>query len=147
MNILGDFNQQDIQSEVSLITDLSDTYSFGLKGVLDRLIIDGDKGRIIDFKTTSKTISEFKDTVEYYNYWMQAAIYLELVSKIYNLSNVGFTFIVIDKYKQVYCFDVSDESIKNWRDKLYEKLEVAKYHYDNRCYTLPHEFLTSKVTL
>lgn len=146
MSRLGDFDKHHIQSEISLMTDMP-SYSFGLKGTLDRLIIDGDVGRVIDFKTTSKTLSEFKDTVEYYNYWLQAAIYLELVAKIYNLSHISFTFIVIDKYKQVYCFDVSDESVKIWKNKLHEKLEIAKYHYDNRSYSLPHEFLINKVML
>ena len=146
MSRLGDFDKHHIQSEISLMTDMP-SYSFGLKGTLDRLIIDGDVGRVIDFKTTSKTLSEFKDTVEYYNYWLQAAIYLELVARIYNLSHISFTFIVIDKYKQVYCFDVSDESVKIWKNKLHEKLEIAKYHYDNRSYSLPHEFLINKVML
>ena len=34
---------------------------------------------ICDLKTTSKTIADFKETVDFYNYWLQAAIYSKLV--------------------------------------------------------------------
>jgi len=80
---------------------------------------------------------------------MQAAMYVELVSctKQIDPSEISFSFLVIDKYQQVYVFDVEKNTMLLWREKLKSKLEVARYHYDNRYYALPHEFATGKITL
>ena len=60
---------------------------------------------------------------------------------------IEFKFIVIDKYNQVYVFDVSEDTINTWTNGLLQVLNSAKYHYENRNYLLPVEFLTNKVTL
>jgi hypothetical protein len=137
-----------VESEVMLNCSIGD-YPFGVKGIVDRIIEKDSKITICDLKTTNKTISDFADTVEYYNYWMQAAIYTELVACIRQIdpSEISFSFLVIDKYQQVYVFDVEKNTMLLWREKLKGKLEVAKYHYENRYYALPHEFATGKITL
>ena len=145
MNTLsGDY----VESEVMLNCTISD-YPFGIKGIVDRIITKDSKITVCDLKTTSKTISDFADIVEYYNYWMQAAMYIELVSctKQIDPSDISFSFLVIDKYQQVYVFDVEKNTMLLWREKLRNKLEVARYHYDNRYYALPYEFATGKITL
>ena len=148
MTALGDLEKQLIYSELLLTVDLPSDYPFGLKGIIDRVIVDGDTVRIVDLKTSGKTIAEFKDTVEYYNYWLQAAIYVEMISKKFqNVKKIEFTFVVIDKYKQIYCFEVSPDTLSTWKSKLYDNLNQAKYHYSNRSYSLPYEFLTSKIVL
>ncbi len=137
-----------VESEIMLNCTIGD-YPFGIKGIVDRIITKDSKITVCDLKTTSKTISDFADTVEYYNYWMQAAMYVELVSctKQIDPSEISFSFLVIDKYQQVYVFDVEKNTMLLWREKLKSKLEVARYHYDNRYYALPHEFATGKITL
>lgn len=137
-----------ISSELALLVDIEDR-PFGLKGILDRLVIDASGPRIVDLKTTSKTIAEFKDTVEYYNYWMQAAIYHRMACEMYgfNKKALRFTFLVIDKYQQVYSFDVSEITMLLWREKLEGKLDTAEYHYTNRYYALPYEFANNKIVL
>jgi hypothetical protein len=137
-----------VESEVMLNCTIND-YPFGIKGIVDRIIEKDSKITVCDLKTTSKTISDFADTVEYYNYWMQAAMYIELVSctKQIDPSEISFSFLVIDKYQQVYVFDVEKNTMLLWREKLKDKLEVARYHYDNRYYALPYEFATGKITL
>lgn len=137
-----------VESEVMLNCVIND-YPFGIKGIVDRIIVKDSKITICDLKTTSKTISDFADTVDYYNYWMQAAMYVELVACTRQIdpSEIGFSFLVIDKYQQVYVFDVEKNTMLLWREKLRSKLEVAKYHYDNRYYALPYEFATGKITL
>ena len=137
-----------VESEIMLNCTISD-YPFGIKGIVDRIIEKDSKVTICDLKTTNKTISDFADTVEYYNYWMQAAIYTELVACTRQIdpSEISFSFLVIDKYQQVYVFDVEKNTMLLWREKLKGKLDVAKYHYDNRYYALPHEFATGKITL
>jgi hypothetical protein len=127
---------------------------FGLKGVVDNIKINFDEKIIYinDLKTTGKTITDFKETIEFFNYWAQAAIYERLVR--YKFSDliteewkVVFNFIVIDKYQQVYPFEVSSETMNNWQLKLESNLDEAAWHYTNREYTLPHQFATGKVIL
>ncbi len=102
-------------------------------------------------KTTGKTVSDFKDTVDFYNYWLQAAIYMKLVydtlgddADDYELT---FKFIVIDTYDQVYVFEVSKDTMGSWANGLGGAIKTAKFHYNSRNYSLPIEFLSNKVTL
>lgn len=127
---------------------------FGLKGIVDYYKIDGlsKTVTICDLKTTSKTIVDFPESIEFYNYWLQAAMYSKLVYE--NLKpeekenyKINFKFIVIDKYNQVYVFGVSENTMANWMDKFSIVLEQAQYHYENRKYNLPFEFLTKTIIL
>jgi len=126
---------------------------FGLKGIIDFYKVDDDEKlvTICDLKTTGKSISDFKETIDYYNYWLQAAIYCKLVFE--NLDeeqqdyNFIYKFVVIDQYKQVYVFDVSPETLSIWTQGLEETIKIAEYHYTERDFTLPYEFLIEKVIL
>ena len=126
---------------------------FGLHGFIDYYKVDSDKKQvtICDLKTTGKTVSDFKDTVDFYNYWLQASIYMKLVydtlgddADNYELI---FKFVVIDTYDQVYVFDVSRETMGGWADGLGGAIKTAEFHYKSRNYSLPVEFLSKKVTL
>jgi len=144
------FNELPIQMELA-------GRPFGLKGILDNVKVDFDKKviQVNDLKTTSKSISDFQESVDYWNLWMQAAIYDTMVRETFLRSNdidetdwsVEFTFIVVDKYTQVYPFRVSPESMVIWKAKLEQKILEAEWHYTNRNYSLPYVFATSKVTL
>jgi len=139
-------------SEHYLECSLNDR-AFGLKGFLDFFKIDSENKTvtICDLKTTSKTISDFGETLEFYNYWMQAAIYYKLVLENLDKSEqdykIIFKFVVIDKYNQVYVFDVSDETMAVWGNRLSVMLDQADYHYNNNNYSLPYQFLFGNVTL
>ena len=125
-------------------------YSFGLKGIVDNYVYDPETKvvTINDFKTTGKTISEFKETVDYYKYWMQAAMYYKLIQANFSgLSEIRFNFIVIDKYQQVFAFPVCAATLHSWVWSLDEILEKADYHYTNRRYDLPYEYLVNKISL
>jgi hypothetical protein len=126
----------------------------GLKGIIDSIQVNHDEKVIYinDLKTTGKTISDFPETIEFYNYSIQAAIYNRLVkfAKKGIVSSdwkIVFHFIVIDKYQQVYCFQVSDDTMKLWDELLEEKLKEAHWHYKNHNYKLPFKFATSNVIL
>jgi hypothetical protein len=149
-----DFELDDVEiyNEQFLNCETED-YKFGLKGYIDRYTVDHKKEEIniIDLKTTGKSISDFEETVEFYNYWMQAAIYKKLVlnemsstAKNYKLT---YKFVVIDKYNQVYVFSVTDSTMGLWEDKLKIILDIAEYHCINNRYDLPYKFLTQTVTL
>lgn len=127
---------------------------FGLHGYVDFYKIDHEnkKVTICDLKTTSKTISEFEETVEYYNYYLQAAIYFKLVyenldEKIRDNYEILFKFVVIDKYDQVYIFEVLDSTMRGWAFMLTDALNVAEYHYNEKDYSLPYNFATNKIRL
>ena len=128
-------------------------YKFGLKGFIDYYKIDTESKTITicDLKTTSKSIAEFGETVEFYNYWLQAAIYSTLVinnvDDEYKDYQILFKFVVIDKYDQVYVFDVQEATLEQWGLSLKETLDQANYHYTEKNYSLPYQFLTGQVIL
>jgi len=135
-------------SEVPLEAEIN--YSFGLKGIIDNYVYDPETKVVTvnDFKTTGKTISEFKETVDYYKYWLQAAIYYKLIEGNFKgLSEIRFNFIVIDKYQQVFAFPVCAATLHSWIWELEECLKKAEYHYSNRRYDLPYDYIVNKVTL
>lgn len=130
---------------------------FGIKGILDNVIIDWKNKviRINDVKTTSKTLVDFKDAIDFWRLWLQAAIYKRMVYNELIINNnldstewkIEFAFVVIDKYKQWYPFKVSEETMKKWEDLLDEKLEEIKWHYEQRRYDLPYQLATTEYIL
>ncbi len=126
---------------------------FGLHGYIDYYKVNHETKEVIicDLKTTGKTVADFKDTVDFYNYWLQASIYCKLVYDTLGDDadeyDIKFKFIVVDKYNQIYVFSVSNESLGKWAEGLEFTLGVANYHYTKNNYTLPYEFLTNIVTL
>ena len=128
--------------------------SFSLKGIIDNLVFDHDKKIIYinDIKTTSKDLKDFPESIEFYNYWMQAALYTTMVAiKFANFIDTGyqlkFHFIVIDKAYQVYPFPVSDVTMNDWFKRLTDVLNKAEWHFTNKSYDLPYDFALGKVTL
>jgi len=145
---IGDPNSK---SEVPLLADLDD-HKFGLKGIVDNIRVSHEEKviYITDLKTTGKLLQDFPDTIEYYKYWLQAAVYVRLVRKsMPELSTYGikFHFIVVDKLNQSYAFEVSSVTLREWLDRLDEVLKVADYHYTSRNYDLPYEYKEGNVIL
>jgi hypothetical protein len=140
-----------VENEKYLKCKLKD-YPFGLHGIIDNLTIDYENKivTINDLKTTNKSLIDFKQTIDFYKYWLQAAIYLKLVKENYeNITDFKFkfNFIVIDNYKQSYVFKVTDKTLLDWQAQLEEILKIANYHYTNKDYTLPFEFAMGHITL
>ena len=150
----SDFELDPIETHAEryLKSDLKDK-SFGLHGYIDFYKIDHEKFEvtICDLKTTGKSISDFKETVDFYNYWLQAAIYMKLVYDTLGENAekyaIVFKFVVIDTYKQVYVFDITQETMSSWASGLEGVIKVAAYHYDKRNYQLPYDFLTRNIKL
>ena len=152
--VITDFELDETESfaESYLQCDLRDL-KFGLKGYVDKYIVDHKKRSItiIDIKTSGKSIVNFVDTVDYYNYWMQAAIYTMLVLK--NVPDgiqgykINFNFIVVDTYNQVYNFEVSEVTMQSWGKELMDVLKACQYHLDEMNFDLPYEFINNKVVL
>jgi len=150
---LNEFDNKEVFNELPLECNINDK-PFGLKGIIDNVVIDHDNKviNINDIKTTSKDLKDFPESIEFYNYWMQAAIYSTIIAiKYLNLIDRGyqikFHFVVIDKAYQVYPFPVSENTLNSWFTRLSETLEKANWHYINKNYELPYDFAVGKVVL
>lgn len=150
---ISEFDNIEIHNEIALQCDITNR-PFGLKGIIDNLVIDHDKKliRINDMKTTSKELKDFPETVEYYAYWLQGIIYTTLVGvNFMHLIEQGYqlelNFIVIDKTFQTYPFRVSSQTNIEWYNRFLKVLDKAEWHYTNKNYELPYEFAKGEVVL
>jgi hypothetical protein len=149
----SEFDNVEVLNELSLRCKMNGK-AFGLKGIIDNLVIDHDKKIVYinDVKTTSKELKDFPESVEFYNYWLQAAIYVSLVITNYpglvdQGYDVKFNFVVIDKNYLVYPFEVKESTLHLWLNKLEESLNQAEWHYINKRYDLPYDFALGRVSL
>lgn len=157
LDYISDGKTYGIYNELPIEMKPADTgLPFGIKGIIDNLVIDVKNLTITinDIKTTSKSLSNFTESIEYWNYWLQASIYIELVKHFLKaiLSKaqwtIKFNFIVFDSYNQLYAFPVSDETLIAWNTKTQTILkERALYHYESKDYTLPYEFAKKEIIL
>ena len=125
---------------------------FGFHGVLDNVIVDYNSKTLFinDLKTLGKSIQDFPDSVEYYRYWIQAVIYTVLAKRKFNIADdwtMQITFIVIDKYNQVYPYQVSSETLAKWEKDFADIIQKVKWHYENKRYDLPYELALGNVKL
>ena len=148
--------QEDDKIEVynELIVSMSDkNLPFGFKGVLDNVVVDHNSKTLFinDLKTSGKSIQDFPESVDYYKYWIQGTIYVMLASEKFLKDkqdwNVQLTFIVIDKYNQVYPYQVSSESLNKWKIDFEKIVTQIKWHYDNKQYNLPYDLALGNVKL
>lgn len=150
---VSEFNNVGVINEYAIQVDLPGK-PFGLKGIIDNIVLDHDKKIIYinDVKTTSKDLKDFPESIEYYNYWMQAVIYCTMVNIAYQDLIVDgyemkFHFVVIDRNFQTYAFPVRETTLVDWLDKLNKCIDKAEWHYINRSYELPYEFATGSIIL
>lgn len=156
---LGKYKElyQDVKCEYPIDVKKYKGFKFGLKGILDNVTIDLDSHVTInDFKTTSKDLSKFPDTVEFYRYSLQAAVYVELIVAMFkeelnitlNRSDINFNFIVFDRFDQLYTFPVSQETLNSWKREFIDTiLPAANWHLESQRYDLPYEFALKNVYL
>ena len=145
----------EVYNELSVQMD-HDQLPFGLHGILDNVVVDKESKTIFvnDLKTTGKSIQDFPEAVEYYKYWIQGVMYLVLAAEKFlkelpdsHQWRVQVTFIVIDKYNLVYPFQVSEESMSQWRKDFRKILKIAEWHYKNKKFDLPYDLAVGNVKL
>jgi hypothetical protein len=89
-------------------------------------IISKDKRRIIDLKTTSSSIDEFKWSAKKYSYDLQAALYMHIFGA------TEFIFLVIEKgTKDIGIFECSGEFIERGQDKIRHGINVYNHYFKN----------------
>ena len=142
-------------NELFLTSEL-EKYAFGFKGFLDNVVMDENTKTLFinDLKTTNKSIQNFPEAVSYYRYDIQATMYVGLAYDKFlkdrpdaNEWTIVFTFIVIDKYNQVYPFQVSKETLAQWETEFSYVVVQLDYHYLNRNYSLPYDLAIGNVIL
>lgn len=138
-------------NELHIKAELED-FPFGFHGVLDNVVVDYNSKTLFinDLKTLGKSIQDFPDSVEYYRYWIQAVIYTVLAKRKFNIAddwNIQITFIVIDKYNQVYPYQVSSETLVKWEKDFADITQKVRWHYENKRYDLPYELALGNVKL
>jgi len=145
-----------VYNEFALECDAeSKNYSF--KGIIDNVVIDVPTKtvRVNDFKTTSKALKEFSESVDHWNYWLQAIVYLKLIRNFLSKQvkvdpdewNIEFRFIVFDKYDQLYAFKVSEKTRQSWQQRFEDVMLDAEYHLKFKDFTLPAEYAKGNVEL
>jgi hypothetical protein len=154
LDLESDGRTYGVYNELDIDIDAKEGESFGYKGILDNMVVDvrNKTIRINDFKTTGKSLTDFSEAVEYWNYWLQAAMYVKLVrsflsSVIQKDWTIEFRFIVFDKYDQLYAFQVTDETLNSWVEKMKVAEKEAEYHYVSKDFTLPYEYAQGDVKL
>ena len=154
LDLIHDGTKIGVYNEIELDGPCDMTDLFELKGILDNLVVDvvNKVVTINDFKTTSRMLEKFKDSVDNYRYWLQACIYMKLVRHF--LSDVPidkwtfkFNFIVFDRYDQLYIFPVSSNTLLEWNKKTDKVLEAAVYHLTEKEFDLPFKFAKNLVSL
>jgi len=142
-------------NELFLTSEL-EKHPFGFKGFLDNVVMDENTKTLFinDLKTTNKSIQDFPEAVSYYRYDIQAIMYVGLAYDKFlkdrpdtNEWTIVFTFIVIDKYNQVYPFQVSKETLAQWETDFSYVIVQLDYHYLNRDYSLPYDLAIGNVIL
>ena len=145
-------NQIEIYNELKLSMS-NNNLPFGFKGIIDNVVVDHNSKTIFinDLKTSGKSIQDFPESVDYYKYWIQGTIYVMLASEKFLKDkqdwNVQLTFIVIDKYNQVYPYQVSSESLNKWKIDFEKIVTQIRWHYDNKQYDLPYDLALGNVKL
>ena len=159
MSIMG-FDRDSLTTNVKQYNELDlvclefEDYYFGIRGIIDNLVVDHDNKviRVNDLKKSSKSIGQFEESIEYYNYWMQAALYRLLVNHVKETTfgvdyPVEFRFIVVDPYMQIAPIRISEETMEAWTLKLNDELDKANYHFKEREFSLPYKFLKGEHVL
>lgn len=128
---------------------------FGLKGILDQHLVDHEKREIVvnDLKCLmSKKLKDFPESVEYWRYDRQIAVYsLLLIERYKELIEQGYSFkanfIVIDKDLDIYKFPIREATLIGYMENLKRTLNNVEWHFVENNFILPYEFAKNIIEL
>lgn len=145
----NELDSQEVYNELQLACFLD--YPFGITGILDNIVVDHKEKiiRINDLKKTSKALSKFHESIEAYNYWLQAALYTMIVHNVKKTTfgvdyPTEFRFVVVDPYMHVAAFKVGEVSMGKFMDMTTDALHIANRHFDDKDFSAPFSVLISE---
>lgn len=140
------YNELPVQWDIVVNIDGTDQV-LNCKALIDRLTVDtiSKVVKLIDLKTTSKSLSLFKNAFEDYHYYRQLAFYKIAVKQFLDIQFPDIKFEIecyiiavetIGQYESA-VFRVSDEYLIKGDNEVNELLSLVGYHYkvDNWIYT------------
>lgn len=155
LDLVSDGKTIGVYNELEILIPAKETgLPFGFKGRIDNMVVLVNEKKVLinDFKTTSKGIADFSESIKVWNYWLQAVIY-KILAEYYLRSfldsswTIEFRFIVFDKYNLLYPFLVTPETMADWMEKFEDVKKQALYHYQSKDFSLPFAFATGSVKL
>lgn len=115
-----------------------DNFGLDRKGKIDHYYIDHNTKKVYltDYKTTSKSAYNFKETLDYWRYYRQMANYIEAIIAKYpevELYGLETNIIVCETFGDFNCvvYNIDSSYIEKGEDELWELLKRAKWHIDN----------------
>ena len=100
---------------------------------------------LIDLKTTSKALSFFRDSFDYYHYDRQMAFYKDALAWIGKPVQRCFIIAIeTTGYNQVRVFEIGEKLIDEGRQKYQALLERIKYHQEAQQWIEPREVYENK---
>ena len=86
--------------------------------------ISKDRSVIVDLKTTSANIEDWKWEAKKYNYGLQAALYMHI------FNSIEFIFLVVNKStKDIGIFDCSSSLIEKGQEDFYRAIDIYKEYF------------------
>jgi hypothetical protein len=100
---------------------------------------------LIDLKTTSKALSFFRDSFNYYHYDRQLAFYKDALEWIGKPVQKCFIIAIeTTGYNQVRVFEIGEKLIDEGRQKYLGLLERIKYHQETQQWVEPRDVYENK---
>lgn len=160
--------KHDMANELLFGSALSDTYEeldivwdhpsfkFKMRSIIDKLIVDTYSKTItmVDLKTTSKNVHQFKDAYEKYKYYRQLALYRQAViwycKNILKLDLEGWSFIDLIVAVQTTgnnecaVYSPSKEDLERGTNENYALLKRMEWHFNEDKWEYPKEYYDNK---
>ncbi len=107
-------NYSKYENEFEIYSKVDDYFIFG---IIDKVIFDGKKVRIYDYKTDSLVSSSIETKME--NYKSQLTFYALLIKKLYDdVEEIECNLIVLEDLNQVPKFSLSKDEMQNIEKRL-----------------------------
>lgn len=142
--------------ELTVNKDMLPGFSYGLKGIVDKILWNNKEKHIIifDAKTTSGTLDQFPETAKKYMYHLQGAIYKKLITSFLKDDptqwHIDIFFGVVDKYNDAYSFILSHdtETIAQYLlNNALKKDGIVNQVFEAKYYRLSYEYFKKTIKI
>lgn len=114
---------REFRNEFEIYAKVNDYFIYG---IIDKVIFDGDKALIFDYKTDSLSKSSPQEKLE--NYRAQLTFYALLISKLFeNIKQIKCSLIFIENTKDIPSFSIDVKALKSIEQELDEIVNSIRY--------------------